>query len=232
MSPRQHRIRKFAGGWRSVATAFAAVALLVVGFAPSASAHVEIDVGDGQYVMEIGFRDEPAFLGQPNAVFVHVERYATGGTEPVEGLAATLTAEVTKDGQSFSPPLAPTGEGSYEAVFVPTALGDYTFRISGTIEDAPVDETVTSGPSTFNSVEPLSAIEFPATEADAAQVQESLASAQSDAATARTLAIAGIAAGLLGLIVAAVAFSRAGKAAPAVVAAPASANEPPGKLIR
>lgn len=192
----------------------------------SASAHVEVDVGDGQYVMEIGFRDEPAFVGQPNAIFVHVEQYGTGGTEPVDGLAATLTAEVSKDGMSLEPPLAPTGDGSYEAAFVPTETGDYTFRISGTIAEATVDESVTSSPTTFNSVEPLSKIEFPPRQPDAAAQ-----TAQADAATARTLGIAGIAVGLLGLIVAGVALARSGKAASAATEV-GHPSELTGKLIK
>ena len=91
-------------GWRTGLLVPLALGLLLFGLsARDASAHVDVDVGDGQYVMEIGFRDEPAYLGQPNAIFIHVEAYGTGGTEPVDGLAATLTAEVTKDGKSFSP---------------------------------------------------------------------------------------------------------------------------------
>ena len=72
-----------------------------------------------------------------------MEKYATGGTQPVDGLAATLTAEITKDGRSISPPLVPKGDGFYEAAFVPTAAGDYTFHITGKIEDAAVDESAT-----------------------------------------------------------------------------------------
>jgi hypothetical protein len=197
-------------------------------------AHVDIDVGEGQYVMELGFRDEPAFLGQPNALYVKVEQYATGGTEPVDGLAATLQAKVSKDGQTKDLPLVPLGDGEYEAVFVPTALGDYTFHIAGTIGEAQVDETVTSGPNTFNSVEPLSAIEFPAPQPDLMQMQASVAAAQADAATARLLGIAGIIAGVLGIIVAAVALTRSGRprAATAETQPAAATTEPTGKLIR
>ena len=150
-------------------------------------AHAEIDVGDGQYVMEVGFRDEPTYLGLPNALALSVQRYATGGTEPVNDLAATLSAEVSRDGQTMPLPLVPVGEGEYEAAFVPTATGDYTFRISGTIGEATVDESVTSGPTTFNSVEPLSAIEFPAAPPDPVQLQTAVADANAAAATARTL---------------------------------------------
>lgn len=198
---------------------------------PNALAHVEIDVGDGQYVMEVGFRDEPAFLGQPNAVYLRVEEFATGGTEPVDGLAATLTAEVTKDGQVFSPPLVPTGDGSYEANFVPTATGDYTFRIAGTIGDATVDESVTSSPTTFNSVEPLSSIEFPLQSPDAGQIAAGAESARAEAAMARMLALGGVAAGVLGVILAIVALTRSGKTAPAA-APPTSSGEASGPLIR
>src|SRR5687768_6947704 len=108
--------------------AFGVGLALAAGATVGVLAHVEIDVGDGQYVMEVGFRDEPAYLGQPNALALRVEQYATGGTEPVNDLAATLSAEVSKDGRAMSLPLVPVGEGAYEAAFVPTAAGDYTFR--------------------------------------------------------------------------------------------------------
>jgi hypothetical protein len=217
---------------------FARRALITLGLAPAfmlaclpgaALAHVDIDVGDGQYVMEVGFRDEPAYLGQPNAVYVSVEEYATGGTEPVEGLAATLEAEVSRDGQTLSIPLEPRGEGVYEGAFVPTATGDYTFRVFGTIGDAVVDESVTSGSSTFNSVEPLSAIEFPVERPDAIQLQSEIANVADAVGTARTLGIAGVAAGVLGLILGAVALVRSGR--PKTEPAPRPI-EPSGKLIR
>ena len=194
-----------------------------------AAAHVNVDVGDGQYVMELGFRDEPAYLGLPNALFLKVGEYGTGGTEPVEELAGTLTAEVTKDGQTKQLPLVPKGDGVYEGALVPTAVGDYTFHISGTIGDAPVDESVTSGPNTFNSVEPLAVIEFPISQPDPAQLAAAAADAQAAAVTARSLAIVGVAAGILGLIVAVVALTRS---RPTPATAQPTSTPPSGKLIR
>ena len=202
---------------------------LVASASAGALAHVEIDVGDGRYVMVVGFRDEPAYLGQPNALTLTVEQYATGGTEPVNDLAATLSAEVSKDGQTMSLTLVPAGDGEYEAVFVPTTTGDYTFRISGTIGEATIDESVTSGPTTFNSVEPLSAIEFPRPRPDPVQLQSAVAEADAGVATARTLGIAGVIAGVLGLILGALALARSRQ--PKVEVAP-RASEPSGKLIR
>ena len=201
---------------------------LVVGATTSALAHAEIDVGDGQYVMEVGFRDEPAYVGLLNALTLTVEQYATGGTEPVNDLAATLSAEVSREGQVMSLPLVPAGEGEYEAVFLPTATGDYTFRISGTIGEATVDESVTSGPTTFNSVEPLSTIAFPQSLPDPVQLQSAVADANAAASTARTLGVAGVIAGVLGLILGGLALARSRQ--PKEVAPRAS--EPSGKLIR
>ena len=200
---------------------------LLAGPSP-ALAHAEIDVGDGKYVMEVGFRDEPAYLGQPNALALSVNEYATGGTKPVNDLAGTLSAEVSKDGQVKNLSLVPVGDGEYEAAFVPTATGDYTFRISGTIGEATVDESVTSGPTTFNSVEPMSAIEFPQTLSDPVQLRTAVADANAAASTARTLGAAGIVAGVLGLILGALALARSRQ--PKDVAPRVS--EPAGKLIR
>jgi hypothetical protein len=205
------------------------VTLLMLNAPAASSAHVDVDVGDGRYVMEIGFRDEPAYLGLPNALFLKVGEYGTGGTEPVEGLAATLQAEVSKEGQTRSLPLEPQGEGVYEAAFVPTSIGDYTFRISGTIGDATIDESVTSGPTTFNSIEPLSAIEFPFAQTDTGELAAAGAEAQAAAATARTLGMVGVAAGILGLIVAVVALARSGRT-PAT--SQPTSTPPSGKLIR
>jgi hypothetical protein len=200
---------------------------LLAGPSP-ALAHAEIDVGDGKYVMEVGFRDEPTYLGQPNALALSVNQYDTGGAKPVNDLAATLSAEVSKDGQVKNLSLVPVGDGKYEAAFVPTETGDYTFRISGTIGEATVDESVTSGPTTFNSVEPMSAIEFPQTLPDPLQLETAVADANAAASTARTLAVAGIVAGVLGLVLGALALARSRQ--PKDLAPRAS--ERSGKLIR
>lgn len=242
MTPRRHRLPSreqtelalvpALWGLRRLGLLALGIALAMLAVPASSAAHVDIDVGDGQYVMEIGFRDEPAYLGLPNALFLQVGQYGTGGTEPVRGLAATLTAEVTKDGQTRSLPLEPQGRGVYEAALVPTATGDYTFRfrISGTIGEATVDESVTSGPSTFNSVAPLSVIEFPVARSDPAQAEAVAAEAQAAAATARLLGLAGSALGLLGLIVGGVALARSGRAI--TQGAEPVPVEPTGNLIR
>lgn len=202
---------------------------LLTALVGSAAAHVDVDVGDGQYVMEVGFRDEPALQGQPNAVYIAVEKYATGGTEPVDGLAGTLQAEVSRDGETKTIPFVPMGDGVYEAPFVPTATGDYTFRVFGDIEGNAVDESVTSGPQTFNSVDPLSAHEFPpATAGNEAQAE--LTAAQDAASQARTFAIVSLVIGVLALIAALMMGMRGRR--PVAETAIAPTVDAPGRLIK
>jgi hypothetical protein len=197
----QMRIARF--GPTAVSTLLLAAAL-----GAPAMAHVTVDTEDGRYAVEVGFQNEPAYLGQPNALFVKVSRYGTGGAEPVDGVAGTLTAEVEKDGQTKELPLVPQGEGEYLGVFHPTALGDYTFRLGGEIEGSPVEIEETSSPTTFDPVEPLAAVQFPEELPAPADLAMQAAAAESAAATARTFGIAGVAIGALGVVLAAVALAR------------------------
>lgn len=179
----------------------AAVAALAGAMLPlAAAAHVNVDVADGDYVLEIGFENEPAYLGQPNAIFVKAGKYGTGGVTPVDGLAGSLTAEVEKDGRTLAIPLIPREDGVYLAPFFPTAIGDYTFRIGGEIDGKPVAAEVTSSPTTFNPVEPLSSVQFPAPLPDASEAAALAAKAEATAGSVRTLALAGIALGALGAL--------------------------------
>ncbi len=188
--------------------ALAATVLAGVLFPAAALAHVTIDVADGRFAVELGFQHEPAYLGQPNAVFVKVGEYGSGGVTPVDGLAATLNATVEKDGATLELPLIPQGEGVYLAPFFPTAIGDYTFRLDGEIDGEPVSIEETSSPSTFNAVEPLSAVQFPAPLPDATDVAAAADQASAAAQSARTFAVIAIALATLGVGLAALGLAR------------------------
>ena len=108
-------------------------------------------------------------------------------------------------GSTTSSPFCPvplydsdTGNGrldEYDYALIPTVVGTYTFRIFGTINGVPVNRTVASGPTTFDSVADSSAVQFPvavpaaaavATKVDAVsrRAANALASAQSASTTA------------------------------------------------
>jgi hypothetical protein len=145
--------RKF----RRAIGAFLAAAALVALSAGLASAHEERNVG--AYHFEVGFIDEPVYVGDKSGLEFFVHK----GDAPVEGLEKTITAEVKYGDQTRPLELnAREGDpGAYESVFIPTAAGAYTFHLTGTVEGQAIDESFTSSPTGFNEVQEVSAGQFP-----------------------------------------------------------------------
>lgn len=116
------------------------------------------------YSFVVGFINEPAIQGDTNGIWLEVTR----AEAPVLDLADTLQAQVIFGDQTRDMTLSPAfGEdGVYEAVFIPSQPGDYTFRFFGQIEGVDVDETFTSSPEGFDSVQARTELEFPGTEGE------------------------------------------------------------------
>ena len=217
---------------RFLLLAGAATAASAAVFAPVliASAHQVYVVGG--YHVAIGWEYEPAggtntYVGQPNGVQVFVDTATASGDvgSPVGALNADCTkpdlqVTVTFAGTTSSP-LCPqntfdadTGLGrmdEYDAVLTPTKVGDYTFHIFGSIHGTAIDKTVTSGPSTFDTVGDQSSVEFPtavpalsdvATKVDQVsnRVGGALSSAQNAAASANDAASAASRASILAIV--------------------------------
>ena len=194
----------------------------------SALAHGE--AGQGGLVLTIGFADEPAFAGQPNAVQLIVEHDGRPVTDLKPGDVQVQIAygDETSEPMDLEPAfffeggqLAFGEPGDYHADFVPSQPGKYTFRFTGTIDGEKVDEEMTSGPETFAAVDDASAASFPevtapsneelATRIEAestraaeglAAVEAAAASAEESASTARTVGMVGIVLGAIGIIAA------------------------------
>jgi hypothetical protein len=186
----------------------------------------------GPYTLEIGWQHEPTYVGESNGVQVIVH---DARDDPVTDLASDdLKVVVSTGGQqtgelTFEPGFdleemeGPLGE--YDAAIVPTAPGDYTFHLTGSIHGQALDITVTSGAETFDTVKGTSDLEFPTklpavsemvtrldridariaalpqggpTQAD---LNEALAAANDAQAAAQRALIVGTAVGLAGLIV-------------------------------
>jgi hypothetical protein len=152
--------------WLAGLTAAALAASLAL--APLVAAHSAIEVGN--YLVEVGWRTEPAYVGQPNAVQVTVKNHAD--ESPVLDLGANDIAVVVSTGGTDSASLTftpafdaveKTGSlGEYDAALVPTAPGDYTFHVTGSIHGVAVDIKLTSGDETFDPVVTSTDLEFPA----------------------------------------------------------------------
>lgn len=135
-------------------------------FAPTVAAHTGIEVGE--FVLEVGWVNEPALVGQSNAVQLVIHDH---DESPVTDLGPDdLTVVVSTGGQDSAALLltaafdAEEGEGplgEYRATLIPTAPGDYTFHLVGKIHDTAVDESVASGEETFDPVVGSTDLEFP-----------------------------------------------------------------------
>ncbi len=134
-----------------------AIFLLTISFA---SAHEGRSVGP--YEIEVGWRVEPAYttlLNGPEFKVTH-----EGTDDPVADADLDLSVVVTLGPATKTLSLHPADgkPGIYTADLIPMRPGDYTFRLSGTIDSTSVDETFSSSEGQFSTVEPVTDIQFPA----------------------------------------------------------------------
>ncbi len=116
----------------------------------------------GEFEIEFGWRVEPAYTTLFNGPEFTVKEH--GGSEaPVLGLEDTLQLEVIYGDRTKLLRIRPVFDtpGHYTADLIPTQPGDYTFRIVGKIGDTDVDESFSSADGEFDTVEPISDIQFP-----------------------------------------------------------------------
>lgn len=180
-----------------------------------APAHEPRDGGPVRFV--VGWGDEPAYTGFKNSVQVTITE-ASGA--PVTDIGDTLRVEVIKGADKITLPLVANfragafgSPGDYRAWLVPTRPGPYTFRLTGAIRGQNVAESFTSSKTTFNEVEDATSIAFPVKDPSTGQLatridrevprlQAALSEAQDRADGARTLALAGVVVGTVGLLAA------------------------------
>jgi len=196
--------------------------MAVAVFPVPADAHETKEVGGYSFV--VGWGIEPAYVGQLNSIQLIVTHKADG--DPVNDPGARLSVIVTYGKEEIEMDLVPTFSGDlgtgtpgeYRALLIPTAPGDYTFHVTGTIGGAKVNEKVTSSPKTFSPVEEASAAQFPAKVPGVEQVAQRLdaelprlatdSEVSSAVSSARTLGYIGIAVGAAGIVLAAFALLR------------------------
>ncbi|MEP7291927.1 MAG: hypothetical protein ABI835_09090 [Chloroflexota bacterium] len=151
----------------------ALVVLLLCLFSLPAFAHEGREVGE--YVIEFGWRVEPAYVGLLNGPEFTIENHDTD--EGVQGLESTLQLRVLFGDQSKLLSVYPVFDnpGHYTADLLPTRPGDYSFQLSGSIGEQEVDETFTSADGEFSSIEPATDIMFPAPENDIEALEAQIA---------------------------------------------------------
>ena len=147
-----------------VAILTSSVALLLI--AGVADAHIVKTFGT--YTVALGWVHEPTYVGEQNAVQVVIKDAAGKAVTDLNDGDLKVTVGVggkTSDPldllNTFDPDTGLGVPGDYEAPIIPTAPGDYTFHLTGTIDGTAIDETATSSDSTFNSVVDPTGIQFP-----------------------------------------------------------------------
>jgi hypothetical protein len=225
-----------------VASVLGAAMLLAALAAAPASAHADRKVG--RYTFVVGFGTEPAYAGQPNSLQVIISRDGKPATDlagKLDGLMAHAYYGRKADPklENAMMPLEPNfGDdwgtpGDYRSFFVPTQAGSYTFVLEGKLGGQKIDLVVPSGPETFGDVNDPAKAAFPAVkdpttaqlaqrlDRESARLTASTAAAtaaqrdaEQAASQARLLAFGGLLVGLVGLVVAGLAWGRR-SAAPA-----------------
>ena len=214
---------------------------LVVLLASPAGAHERRQASGYSYV--VGFGDEPAYAGEKNSVQVMVSDGAGKPVRNADGLKVMVLAGDKQTELKLEPYFGDTWgtPGDYRAFFIPTAAGQYTFHLHGTIAGKKIKaQRIASGPNSFSDVEDPAKAAFPVKSPTTAQLAERVdrevprlsaslqgaLAAQQQAATAaerardaagqaRLLAIAGVLVGAAGLVVAGLAIARRPAAVPA-----------------
>jgi hypothetical protein len=144
---------------RSLSSVTTLVAALLALLAPPAGAHQRhlLQIGTGDYLVVVGFLNEPVFTGDKSGMDLLVLVPDPGapmdsraqGVKPVEGLEKTLKVEVKAGPASRTFDLYPAfrAPGRYEAIFFPTVATTYTFRLFGTLASVPVEITFSCNPT-------------------------------------------------------------------------------------
>jgi len=185
----------------SAASTIAIVAASLLLFSGTAYAHERRTVGS--YQLDVGWENEPAYVGQLNSL--HLEVVDTRNKQPVNGLEKTLSADVAAGGLApFKLGISPGGgEGVYNGPMIPTVTGTYTFHITGKIGTETIDEKFTSGPNTFVDVDNTAPLQYPTKIPVADELGKKLDALSSDVDQTRLLALAALVVGIAALGVAA-----------------------------
>ncbi|MCC5995870.1 MAG: hypothetical protein JJU18_05815 [Oceanicaulis sp.] len=133
-------------------------AMLLGASASAALAHEVEEVGDGRYLVIVGFVNEPIFTGERNGLDLIIrpagEREAIAGLE--DGLNAELIAPDGETRKAFSIRPQYPHPGRYTFDVVLTEPGRYQVRVWGQIHDVNFDVTLP-----LDEVRLISTLRFP-----------------------------------------------------------------------
>jgi hypothetical protein len=187
---------------RKIPFLVALIALLVI--PTTVFAHERRSIANGKYDVTVGWDSEPSYVGIKNGASIRIAQGGSNPAVPVEGADKTLKVQIRQGATTKEFPLrAVFGQpGYYVADIVPTRDGDYQWTFVGSINGDQINERFDTADGKFDKVNPATALQFPQALPDPGQESAAVNAAQSDAQSARMLAMAGIGVGVLGLLAA------------------------------
>lgn len=183
---------------RKIILSLLLLSVAVFGSVQPAFAHRRIEIEN--YLLILGWRNEPVIVGERNALVVEIY----DGDLPVAGVEATLELTVLYGGRTFVGILAPTGTpGIYEVEIYPTVRGTYQVHLMGMIEDVVVDTIVEP-----EEVLPASVLQFPQSQPDLAELQAEIEALQARMQMLQLISYLAIGTGIIGVGIAIFAMNK------------------------
>ena len=178
--------------------------ILVALLLPVSTVSAHTSFPTGPYIVEIGWLNEPPVAWQPNAIVVNLSAAnQSASSAPVKLDYSGLTLQVSYGGQSKLLTLQPQSEDTpynLMGVMTPAVMGKYTVMVTGKL-DGDLGSTPVSITMQPEEVVGLDSVQFP----NLAQGQASQSSAPG------WMPVAGLVAGILGILLGAVALVRKSK---------------------
>jgi hypothetical protein len=127
----------------------------------TAGAHEQRNVGPVEVV--VGWQQEPAYVGEVNAVQVLINRGGQPVTDGVDLQAEVVFGEPESQVRTQPILLDPvtTTPGEFAGTLIPTRPGTYSFHITGRLAGRAFDDVFTSGEQTFDDAVNATADQFP-----------------------------------------------------------------------
>jgi hypothetical protein len=176
-------------------------AILVMLLLPGSIVSAHTSFPAGPYIIEIGWLNEPPVVGQANAIVVNLSAAnQASSSAPVKMDYSGLTLQVAYGGQAKFLTLQPQSEDTpynLMGVMTPSVMGKYTVMVTGKL-DGDLGSTPVSITMQPEEVVGLDSVQFP----NLAQGQASQSSASG------WLPVAGLAAGILGILLGVIALVR------------------------
>ena len=162
------------------------------------AAHTHRTVGAYEFI--VGWRNEPATTGVLNGLDMGIERhFANNTTAWVEGAETALTTVLSTGGVSTTKAVTPQDgrPGWYTFDVIPTRVGTYSVRITGTLNTTSIDISIP-----LDDVGPASDIQFPVADPTPSDLQDRLNQANAQVAALQSQVNLAMAVGVAGLLAA------------------------------